>query len=58
MTNRPNVVLFLVDQCREARCEMRSRLIGWSDATGDMFKWKWVRGNFPEPTPPLPRRSP
>ena len=27
--------------------EMKARLIGWNDATNDMFQWKWVRWNFP-----------
>ena len=29
--------------------EIRARLIGWSNATNDMFQWDWVRWNFPEP---------
>ncbi|MEM7131637.1 MAG: sulfatase-like hydrolase/transferase [Chloroflexota bacterium] len=32
--------------------EMKARLIGWNDATNDMFQWRWVRQNFPEPLPP------
>ena len=32
--------------------EMKGRLIGWNDATGDMFQWRWVRWNFPEPIAP------
>ena len=32
--------------------ELRGRLLGWNDATGDMFQWKWVRANFPEPISP------
>ena len=31
---------------------MKARLIGWNDATNDMFQWKWVRWNFPEPVSP------
>jgi hypothetical protein len=31
---------------------MKARLIGWNDATNDMFKWDWVRWNFPEPLLP------
>lgn len=32
--------------------EMKGRLIGWNDATGDMFQWRWVRWNFPESIAP------
>ena len=32
--------------------EMKARLIGWNDATGDMFQWNWVRWRFPEPISP------
>ncbi len=32
--------------------EMKARLIGWNDATSDMFQWKWVRWNFPNPVSP------
>ena len=32
--------------------EMKARLLGWNDATGDMFRWSWVRWNFPEPVLP------
>jgi hypothetical protein len=32
--------------------EMKARLIGWNDATSDMFQWKWVRWNFPDPVSP------
>lgn len=32
--------------------EMKARLIGWNDATADMFQWNWVRWNFPEPVLP------
>ena len=38
---------------RAALDEMKGRLIGWNDATGDMFRWNWVRWNFPQPIPPL-----
>ncbi len=31
---------------------MKARLIGWNDATADMFQWNWVRWNFPEPVLP------
>jgi len=31
---------------------MKARLIGWNDATSDMFQWRWVRWNFPEPIAP------
>ena len=40
---------------------MKSRLLGWNDATGDMFRWSWVRWNFPEPVGPgevTPERLP
>ena len=33
--------------------EMRARLIGWNDATRDMFQWKWVRWNFPKSISPF-----
>ena len=33
--------------------EMKARMLGWNDATKDMFRWSWVRWNFPEPIPPL-----
>ena len=33
--------------------DMKGRLLGWNDATGDMFQWKWVRWNFPEPIAPI-----
>ena len=32
--------------------EMKARLLGWNDATNDMFQWQWVRWNFPEPISP------
>jgi len=32
--------------------EMKARMIGWNDATNDMFKWPWVRYNFPNPILP------
>ena len=32
--------------------QMKARLIGWNDATDDMFQWDWVRWNFPEPILP------
>ena len=32
--------------------EMKARMLGWNDATGDMFKWPWVRYNFPDPVLP------
>jgi arylsulfatase A-like enzyme len=34
------------------REEMQARLLGWNDATGDMFRWSWVRWNFPKPVLP------
>ncbi len=34
--------------------EMRSRLIGWNDATNDMFQWSWVRWSFPKSKSPYP----
>ncbi len=43
------------------RDEMKARLLGWNDATGDMFRWNWVRWNFPEPVRPeevTPERLP
>ena len=38
--------------CREVLQEMKARLLGWNDATNDMFKYNWVRWNFPEPLLP------
>ena len=38
--------------CQAVREEMKARLLGWNDATSDMFQWLWVRWNFPEPIPP------
>ena len=32
--------------------EMKGRLLGWNDATGDVLQWNWVRWNFPPPIPP------
>ena len=36
---------------RAALEEMKGRLIGWNDATGDQLQWSWVRWNFPDPIP-------
>ena len=33
--------------------EMTARFVGWNDATNDMFRWKWVGWNFPEPISPF-----
>ena len=38
--------------CADILAEMKGRLLGWNDATGDMFQWKWVRWNFPAPIAP------
>jgi len=38
--------------CHDVLREMKARLLGWNDATDDMFKWAWVRWNFPEPILP------
>ncbi len=38
--------------CREVLREMQARLLGWNDATGDIFQWRWVRWNLPEPLSP------
>jgi len=43
--------------CAAALEEMKARLIGWNDATSDMFQWNWVRWNFPEPRLPAPYRD-
>jgi arylsulfatase A-like enzyme len=43
------------------REEMQARLLGWNDATGDMFRWSWVRWNFPKavlPSEVTPARMP
>ena len=34
--------------------DLKAKLLGWNDATGDMFRWNWVRWNFPEPILPKP----
>jgi arylsulfatase A-like enzyme len=39
--------------CAAILAEMKGRLLGWNDATKDMFQWIWVRSNFPAPIPPL-----
>ncbi len=38
--------------CTDILAEMKGRLIGWNDATDDMFQWQWVRWNFPDPIMP------
>ena len=38
--------------CHDVLQEMKARLLGWNDATDDMFKWAWVRWSFPEPILP------
>ena len=38
--------------CANVLENMRGRLLGWNDATNDMFQWRWVRWNFPEPIAP------
>ena len=40
-------------EVREALAQMKGRLLGWNDATKDMFQWSWVRWNFPDPIPPF-----
>ena len=35
--------------------QMKARLIGWNDATKDMFQWNWVRWSFPDPVSPFAR---
>ena len=44
----------LIDDPKHAEVleEMKARLIGWNDATKDMFQWHWVRWNFPDPVSP------
>ncbi|PDH37780.1 MAG: sulfatase [OM182 bacterium MED-G24] len=42
---------------RDILQQMKARLIGWNDATGDMFQWMWVQWNFPEPVSPYPGPS-
>ena len=39
---------------RDALEKMRARLIGWNDATNDMFQWSWVRWSFPKAIRPYP----
>jgi arylsulfatase A-like enzyme len=45
----------LIDDPEQAETldKMKARLIGWNDATNDMFRWNWVRSNFPKPIPPV-----
>ncbi len=38
--------------CGDVLREMQARLLGWNDATGDMFQWRWVRWNLPEALSP------
>ena len=38
--------------CADVLENMKGRLLGWNDATNDMFQWHWVRFNFPEPIAP------
>ena len=46
------------DSERKAQQEdLKARLLGWNDATGDMFRWNWVRWNFPDPILPRPYAS-
>ena len=39
-------------ECTDILRKMDARLIGWNDATTDMFQWNWVRWNFAEPVLP------
>ena len=54
LENDPGELVNRIDDptCEAAREEMKARLLGWNDATNDMFQWLWVRWNFPEPIPP------
>ena len=38
--------------CTDILTTMKGRLLGWNDATNDMFQWQWVRWNFPDPIAP------
>ena len=51
----PAVLHICIDDpdCADILAEMKGRLLGWNDATGDMFQWKWVRWNFPAPIAPI-----
>jgi arylsulfatase A-like enzyme len=39
--------------CSSVLDEMKARLIGWNDSTEDMFRWNWVKWNFPDPVFPM-----
>lgn len=54
LSNDPFEMRNLINDSKQKEIldEMRARLIGWSDATNDMFQWDWVRWNFPEPVLP------
>ena len=54
LENDPGELVNRIDDsaCEAVREEMKARLLGWNDATNDMFQWHWVRWNFPKPIPP------
>ena len=65
MSQQPNIVFFMTDQlrrdalgcygnslCKTPTSTVSPRLLGWNDATNDMFQWLWLRWNFPEPIAP------
>jgi len=54
LENDPGELKNLVEDrsCAAVLSEMKARLLGWNDATADMFQWQWVRWNFPPPVRP------
>ena len=54
LSNDPYEMRNLINDLKQKEIldEMRARLIGWSDATNDIFQWDWVRWNFPDPVLP------
>lgn len=54
LASDPGELTNLIDQpaISEIVQEMKARLLGWNDATNDMFQWRWVRWNFPNPVAP------
>ena len=55
----PGELINLIDSPDHADIvtEMKARLLGWNDATSDIFQWRWVRWNFPDPVSPSDART-
>ena len=54
LANDPAEMVNRIDDpsTHQTREEMKARLLGWNDATNDMFQWRWVRASFPAPIAP------